>query len=411
MKPSFFTVLLCLVCSLHASFAQAQTPKSPTYNFYFYKKGMVSYSKGEYKEAISDFNIFINDCTEKKMKPFAKAYYWRGMALWFNKSLKLAIIDFEFLHKISEAEIDGAMNAGKCYTALGDYPNALIWFNKAYEREPRNAFIHNEIGMTYSAMNDNAEALIRFRNAFALDTTFAKAYNNAGTAIYFKQDIELPTILDVTAARDYFTQAIKKDSLFGLAWRNRGSVQLFLKEYAAARSDLLRAEQLEPREAQAKIYLGVVAMEQKDYAFAQEKLLAAVELSPYTQSAWEELGNLALLQGRYAAANEYYLSAKAACPRSFKGYQGLMHYHLAAVCAKQKDVKGVVKNLKIAKKLGAFNDRLVYQHFMKNDVFKGMRNDADFSKLSDSFYNLEKTNKFLNQFRWFKMRQGAQKNG
>ena len=79
MKPSFFVVSLYLVCSLYATFAQAQTPKPPAYDFYFFKKGLLAQNKGEYKEAIANFNIFITKCTEQKMKPFAKAYYWRGI--------------------------------------------------------------------------------------------------------------------------------------------------------------------------------------------------------------------------------------------------------------------------------------------------------------------------------------------
>jgi hypothetical protein len=86
-----------------------------------------------------------------------------------------------------------------------------------------------------------------------------------------------------------------------------------------------------------------------------------------------------------------------------------MHYHIAEVYAAQSDAQRALRELREAKKLGAFADRFVYQHFMKNGYFTALRNEKAFSKFSDSLFDLKKSNKFLTQFRWFKMRQGAQK--
>ena len=71
--------------------------------------------------------------------------------------------------------------------------------------------------------------------------------------------------------------------------------------------------------------------------------------------------------------------------------------------------KNILSELQKAKKLGAFSDRFVYQSFMQQRAFQPLRNEKAFAKFSDSLYKLKKSNKFLNQFRWFKMRQGAQK--
>lgn len=407
MKFLFFFLL-----SQSLLFAQAAPPLPATsidYDFHFFKKGLVAQGKGEYKDAIMYFTFFIDKCTKNKIKPYKKAYYWRGFSYRYIKSYKLAIQDFTYLHTISEPDADAAIQAAKCYNGLEDYKNALIWFNKAYERAPRSANIQNELGMTYSALNNNLEALNHFRTAFGIDSTFALAYNNAGAAMYFKQDIELPSVIDVTTARNYFAQAIQKDSTIALAWRNRGSTHFFLGSYAAAMADLLHAEQLEPREPQTKIYLGIVALSQNNYAFANEKLKAAADLRPSSETAWEELGNLSLAQSRYDSAATYYRRAESAASPKAKGYRGLMHYHIAEVYAAQNDAKRALSELRTAKKLGAFGDRFVYQHFMKNEYFKAFRNEKSFSKFSDSLFDLKKSNKFLTQFRWFKMRQGAQK--
>jgi tetratricopeptide (TPR) repeat protein len=413
-KATKYGLSIVILSTFFVFFAKAQTtkPSSPPYDFHFFKKGLVAQNKGDYKDAIMYFTFFIDNCTKNKLPPYPKAYYWRANAQKYIKAYKLAIVDFSYLHTITEPDADAALQTAKCYNGLDDPKNALIWLNKAYERAPRSAIIQNELGMTYGALNNNLEALNHFRTAFGLDTTFALAYNNAGAAMYFKQDIELPSAIDVTQARNYFAQAIQKDSTMELAWRNKGSAEFFLGNYATAKNDLLHAEKLAPREAQTKIYLGVVAMAQTDFAFAQSKLEAAAQLKPSAETAWEELGNLALAQQQYATAIAHFLKAEAAASPKANGYKGLMHYHIATVYATrndaaQNDATNTLKELKTAKKLGAFADRFVYQVFMKNEVFKSFRNEKSFSKFSDSLYKLNKSNKFLTQFRWFKMRQGV----
>ena len=395
----FYFLWLFLPC-----FCVAQTA---SYNFYFFKKALVAEGQGNYKTAILDYTIFINDHLNTQ-PPYPKAYYHRGICAMYIKDFKAATQDFERLHAITTTETDGARLAGKCYYAQADYTAALAWFRKAVARQPLDAQLYNEIGMAYSGLNDNATALRSFYTAIKYDSTFAMAYNNAGAALYFNQDIDVPEAADVRLAQTWFGQAIRRDSALAIAWKNKGATDFFLHEYATAKTDLAKAVQLDDHDPQAKLYLGITEAALGNFEAGIALLQNISAAYPHLETAREELGHIARQRKQTAAALDYYAQAAEAADPKSKLYKGLMSYYKASVYADIADETNMLQQLKAAAKQGVFADRAVYNDLLRNAAFAPFRANDKFQRFLGKLLHKATITKFNSpQLRWFKMRQGA----
>ncbi len=402
----FFSIFLFFFFSQNAVFAQvADTIKKPIYDFRYFKKGLVEQNQGNYTTAILDFTIFIDD--HKAQKPYWKAYYHRANSYRYIKDYKKAIADFQVLNNITTTT-DGALGAGQCYSALNDHKKAIEWFKKGLQRNPFSAQLYNELGMQLCATNDFSAGVRSFHQAIKYDSTFATAYNNIGTATYFDQDVDSPEISDVMQAKSWFDKALHHDTTLVLAWRNRGAVQFFLKNYSEAKADLEHALRINQRDSRAHLYLGITEAALNNDEKAVSELQEAARLEPNLQIAYEELGHVATKRKMYEKALELYNETIKVSDPKEKQYQGLVWYYKAVVYALQSDEKNTKNALQKVKQLGAFNEKSLYILFLKEPIFKKYKDENWLISLKESLLKTAKENKFLNtKLKWFKMREGA----
>ncbi len=79
---------------------------------------------------------------------------------------------------------DGAYyNLGNTYAHITKYPEAIEWYKKALELNPKNVDAVNNIGNSYAAMQDYKNAIIWFRKVLEMDPNNAKAINNLGVTL------------------------------------------------------------------------------------------------------------------------------------------------------------------------------------------------------------------------------------
>lgn len=402
-------LVLLLIINRNVAFSQimpqSDSLKKLPYQFFYFKKGLVEQGQGNYSVAILDYTIFMDD--NKNLPPYPKAFYQRANAYKMIKDYKRAIIDFEKLHSLRN-DADGATGVGQCFAALQNPEKAILWFRKGLERAPLSAVLQNELGMQYCVKSEFSAGVRAFHSAIKNDSTFAIAYNNIGAATYFDQDVDSPERADVLQAKTWFDKALHYDKNLALAWKNRGAVNFFLKNYTAAKSDLQEALRLNKFDAQAHLYLGITDAALKNEAEAYDELQEAVRIKPDLEIAYEELGHLAAQGKKWTQALAAYDLALRAANTKAKQYQGLIWYYKGLIYSSLENEKQVKTALQSAKKSGVFADRAVYSAFIQQPLLKKYQQKDWLQTLYRQLEKGQKETKFGNiQLKWFKMRQGA----
>ncbi len=67
------------------------------------------------------------------------------------------------------------------------YLDSLDYYSAALEKRPKNAVLHNKIGITELQMQRFKNATDQFRHAIKSDKTYADAYNNLGVIYYLQK--------------------------------------------------------------------------------------------------------------------------------------------------------------------------------------------------------------------------------
>jgi tetratricopeptide (TPR) repeat protein len=117
----------------------------------YFKLGVDSSQKGEYKKAVSDYNKAIEINPE-----FVVAYLDRGFT----------------------------------YSKMGEYEKAMSDYNKAIEINPRYAKAYYNRGFLYRKMGEYDKAISDYTKAIEIDSKYSLAYYNRGNAYYYKGEYE-----------------------------------------------------------------------------------------------------------------------------------------------------------------------------------------------------------------------------
>lgn len=197
----------------------------PTYHYNYYVKGLIFYSREQYKNAADQFQLAL----DKKSKHYESLYY-----------------------------------LGLCQLAMGDLDDAQESMKKGLKkaRDLKDKF-ENGTGLVLMARKDYNEADVSFRKALSIDSTVAEYHLNLGDANFYngvpaiaRMEYEIAQRLDTAGTEVYFhwaeaclelkdySCAIEKlkivlsmDSTHAEAWNRAGGIY-----FKAARSSRSRAE-------------------------------------------------------------------------------------------------------------------------------------------------------------------------
>lgn len=396
MKTKYLTYPFIFVL-----FFSLNTDAQKNIDYKYFRSAMVQKSKGNHEQAIKDFGYFL------KLHPKAHppAYYYRGHTYMNMGNYQAAADDFVELTILEPESIDGPFSAGRAFYRLNNFEEAIKYFTQALDIDAFHAPSLNDRGMSYMYISKYVYALLDFRKAITANPSFTMAYNNAGAARYFNQDIDKPVKKDIEEARDYFTQAIELDSSLSLAYRNRAAMNLFLKDYEKALIDLEAAENINPKEVMVYFYRGVIHSDQENYSQAITAFDKAITLEQDMPYVYEEIGNLYKKQGNFEQAIQNYQKAQIIDPSINKLYIGLMDYRTAIIYALQKNEKQMHRYLNKAKKYKIFSDKRVYQDLLTAKELGKYRYSKKLKKFVRSVTKTKKNNKFNTlELRWFRMR-------
>jgi len=135
-----------------------------------------------------------------------------------------------------EGQVAGRRAAA--HVARGRYFEAAEEYRKALEIQPRDAILHNKLGICYQHLGNDAMARREYRQALDLNPSYAEAWNNLGTLE--QQQEHLPEAVKA------YRRAIRLKRELATPWKNLGNAYLALEQPEEAFEAYQEAFRLDP---------------------------------------------------------------------------------------------------------------------------------------------------------------------
>jgi tetratricopeptide (TPR) repeat protein len=259
----FLSVLMAFFLSFsHLSAYSLPLAITPITASDFLKLGVIQMQRGDYQEAIKQFNQALQlqenlavaysdrcfaylqlqdyhqaiaDCTQALN--FAPqnfdTYLLRGLAHYRKGDDPSAIADYNQAIALKPDDFRAYYNRGLAYTGQGKYLKAIANYNLALTQIPptSNLFladIYNDRGLAHLILQDSPAAMLDFNLAIRLKPQDYRAYFNRGCTSGQNGD-------DMAAIRD-FSQAIRLNPSYAQAYVNRGMARYRLSSHQGAMS-------------------------------------------------------------------------------------------------------------------------------------------------------------------------------
>jgi tetratricopeptide (TPR) repeat protein len=191
------------------------------------------------------------------------------------------------IRKIREAFLDDTnyLRAGDEFRRQGEYANAIGWYRKAVETNPKNVAAHVHWGTSLLSLGKAEEAKSHFVQAIGLNPGVPEAH--CGLGMILRQQNKF------LEAVDAFREALRRKPDFALAHLHLGSLLLDLGRFDEAEKQLSEAVRLAPNDPYAHFNLGVAYARQQKLKEAAVHFTHAIEREPDFVPA---LASLALIR-------------------------------------------------------------------------------------------------------------------
>jgi tetratricopeptide (TPR) repeat protein len=256
----------------------------------FNDRGIARVYKGEYDDAIGDFNEAI------RLDPRdAVTYNNRGVA-WERKGEDdRAIADYNEAIRLDPKYADAYSNRGLFWKRKGDYDRAMADKNEVIRLNPKDASAYNGRGLTWNIKGEYDRAIADYDEAIRLDRRFEGAYNNRGYSWLEKGELD-------RAIAD-FNKAIRLDPKNAVAHNNRGRAWQRKGEYDRALADYSQAIRIAPKDDSAYAFRGTIWRLKGDLDRALADQTQAVALAPDRSfGAYAERGDTFRDKGEFERA-------------------------------------------------------------------------------------------------------------
>lgn len=231
------------------------------------KQGDAHAEKGEYDEALKDYNEALHINPDS-----AWAYNARG-CLYFNAGkLDLARNDFDRALALVPDFSEARYNSGLVYSAQGAFQKAIAEFDLVLGANPADADALIERGRAYAGLRNLDRAIADFSAAIAVAPDNSRAWTSRATAYLLT--------LQFKRALDDCDEALKRNPRDAWALFIRGSAQAALSEFALALKDLDAALAIDPKYVDALRARAMVYSITGQIERAIADLDAAIMLSP-----------------------------------------------------------------------------------------------------------------------------------
>lgn len=173
----------------------------------------------------------------------ADAYFWFGMNFKEKGDTVRAINSFQKAVEINSDLVDGWINLGQLYSAIGD-PLAARYFENAMRVAPGDIHVLHARADYLSDKGDLSGAIDMYRRIARIDPQYEEAFFNSGL-IYMDMD-------SLAQAKQQFDIALKVSPTHIRAYYYRGLASEMLGNRTAAKADYEQALRLAPNYEKAQ---------------------------------------------------------------------------------------------------------------------------------------------------------------
>ncbi|WP_288901509.1 tetratricopeptide repeat protein [uncultured Sneathiella sp.] len=174
------------------------------------------------------------------------------------------------------------------------YSEAETLYHNALKLQPGNVKARYGIAELYLATNRASQSISVYSGLFVDENFSAKAWQGSGLAYLAVRDLE--------QARTQLLKAVELDKTQWRAWNGLGIVHDASHEFAEAEAAYLTAISIHPNSSVAYNNLGMSYMTQKLYAKAEKQFVTALKLNPELYIAETNLRFSLAWQGEYLHA-------------------------------------------------------------------------------------------------------------
>ncbi len=212
-------------------------------------------------------------------------------------------------------------NLGNSYLVEGKPQEAMIYYKKAIDLNPRYTDAHVNLGSAYSDLGLHDEAIGSYKRAIDINAALPEAHYNLGNAY--------------TAASRYeeaivsFKRAVELNPYYAKAYYNLGNAYASTGRYEDAIAVYEKAVEIEPNNAGALGNMGSAHRALGRYDRAIESHKRALKIRPNSARTYNNLGNAYRAAGRHEEAITSYKKTIEIDPDNANAYTNLGNVYSA----------------------------------------------------------------------------------
>lgn len=254
----------------------------PDYSLAFKQLGTIDYSKDNYQSALQYFVKY-----EAAAKNAITDYLY-----WYRKGfMQNALKDFSSakisLNKSLEFKTDYMntyLELGFACSRLKENNDAISWYQKAIEVDPKSHIGYNGIGEVYRDNIKNMDiSMSWYQKALDINPNERKANFGMGYCLNSKGKY--------SEAIPYLKKAIQQEPTYTAAYVEIGYTYYMTNSNTEAITNLKKALELNDKNENARYYLGLVYINQKDKANAQQMVTELKSLNSKNAATLEQKVN------------------------------------------------------------------------------------------------------------------------
>lgn len=229
------------------------------------------------------------------------AEYNLGLAISVEKNYAEAVELFNAALEHDPSLSGAYLFRGIAYYNLGDFRNALASLGIFAKKQPADPHVHYYLAGSYSALGEYPNAAIEYLQQMKITPGRGDLYYFLGRCYLAMAHKMLRTLSDAPAGNYYLSLILGEE--------NAEEAKL-----SAAKQDMRRAIQQDPKRTEAYVNLGELLLQGGQIATAKTQFQKALELKPGDCSALEGLGDAELAAGNLSGALAVYIKAQKLIP-------------------------------------------------------------------------------------------------
>ncbi|MBN4004353.1 tetratricopeptide repeat protein [Nostoc sp. LPT] len=247
-------------------------------NIFYIKLGDECFQKGEYTNAITNYN----QAFQFHQSDVDFLYYKRGLAHYQVGDYEAAIADYSQAIQMNLHDAKSYNKRGLALYQLGRLEEAINDYTQAIRINPHVAITYKNRAEARSHVGDNQGAIEDYTQAIKINPHYADTYKNRGIARY------------LLGSQPGFPQAIKINPQDAIAYKKRGNARSDLGDFEGAIEDYTQAIQINPSYADAYYNRGNARSDLGDFEGAIEDYTQAIQINPSYADAYYNRGNIRL---------------------------------------------------------------------------------------------------------------------